>query len=167
MQAGLLCRDKARLDKMFLRYAYERVYKAAGLDLANEEAHNQFILAGSTSARLDELFESRMKSGPPRTRPMNSCSNAKKNVVTLSMAMIPQSVEIGGTDSGGLKRFVLISSIFLFVVGLGMLVATPLMVKSGKLSRENARGVGPTGMGNDRIRNGWISSRAVISKLMS
>jgi tetratricopeptide (TPR) repeat protein len=144
MQVGLICRDKARLDKMYARYVYDSFYKAAGLDLANEDAHNQFVLAGSVAGRLDELLliYEKWSAADPSNELLKKC---KKNVATLGMALIPQAVGVGGSNNAGLKRFVTISSVLLFAVGLGMLTVVPMLVKAGKLSRQNVRGVAPVG----------------------
>jgi tetratricopeptide (TPR) repeat protein len=144
VQIGLLCRDKAKFDKMFQRYVYDAFLKAAALDLTSEEVHNQLIVAASSSGRLDDVLISYEKW--LATNPDNPLLlQCKKNVTTLAMAMIPQSVELN--DGGdGLKRFVLVSSILLFTVGFGILIATPMLIKSGKLDKKNARGMAPIGM---------------------
>ncbi len=145
MQIGLLCRDKAKHDKMFLRYAYDAFHKAADLDLANEDAHNQFILSASESRRLDELLIAYEKwtAANPDNEILQRCKN---NVVTLGMAMMPQSIELSDGGHGGLKRFVLVSSILFFIVGMGMVTIVPLLVKTKKLTRANVRGVAPVGI---------------------
>lgn len=145
LQIGQLCRDKAKLDKMFLRYAYDAFYKAAGLDLTNEDAHNQFIIMASSSGRFEELLViyEKWASANPSNELIQRC---KRNVVTMGMSFMPQSTDIGETSSQGLKRFVLISSIFLFVVGLGILTVFPVLVKTKKIKPENVRGAVPAGL---------------------
>ncbi len=130
---------------MFLRYAYDAFHKAAGLDLSNENAHNQFILTASEAGRLDEvlIIYEKWTAGQPNNVILQRC---KKNVVTLGMALIPQSVTVAEGSSVGLKRFVLVGSVLSFVVGLGMLIIVPMLVKGKKLTRENVRGVAPVGM---------------------
>jgi tetratricopeptide (TPR) repeat protein len=145
LQIGLICRDKARFDKMFSRYAYEAFQKAASLDLANEEAHNQFILATSEAGKLGELLSiyDNWVAADPGNEMLQRC---KKNVMTLSLAMIPQAVDVKDGAAAGLKRFVLIGSILMFVVGLGVLTVAPLLIKSEKVKREQVRGAAPIGL---------------------
>src|SRR5689334_21565641 len=46
MEIGFLCREKAKSDRIFFRYAFDAFRNAARLDLTNEAAHTQYIMAG-------------------------------------------------------------------------------------------------------------------------
>src|SRR5438105_4727584 len=53
-EIGLLCREKAKTDRIFLRYSFDALRQAARLNLTNENAHNQYIMAAQKMGVLDD-----------------------------------------------------------------------------------------------------------------
>src|SRR5882672_9891069 len=56
-EVGLLCKEKAKRDPLFSRYAYDAFRQAARLDLHHAEAHNQYIMAAQKSGALENLLQ--------------------------------------------------------------------------------------------------------------
>jgi len=125
MEMGLLFKQKANNDKTFLRHAYEAFKKAAHLNINSEQAHDQYILAAQRMGRLDDLLPE--YKGLSTRHPDNPfLQRCVKNIITLSMAMIPEKVSVGEGSSGALRKALLFVSIGLFVLGVGLVLAPPL-----------------------------------------
>ncbi len=162
IQVGLLCRDKARHDSMFQRYVWESFLKAASLDFSREDVHNYFIQAGSQSKKLEEVLVlyDKWLTQEPENPLLLTC---KKNVVALSLAMVPQSVGMDdGAGTSGVKRFLLVAAIFVGVLGFAILIAVPILLKSGKLSREHARSITMAGTALVVMAGGAFVGRRLI-----
>src|SRR6185436_12708181 len=57
LEIGFICWDKAKLDKMFLRYAFEAFRNAARLNLEHEQAHTYYITVAQKMGLLEDLME--------------------------------------------------------------------------------------------------------------
>jgi tetratricopeptide (TPR) repeat protein len=144
-QVGLLCKDKGRLDKMFLPYAFEAFRAAARLDPTSQQAHDRYILAAQENRRLDDLYTE--YDGLSKTHPENEIyQRCFKNIMTLSMAMIPQAVNVGSaTASGKMRRFTLFIAIGLIVLGLA-LVFLPILFRKTAAAAQPMTGVMKSGI---------------------
>lgn len=139
MEIGYLCREKAKRDRIFLRHTFEAFRQAVKLELENEEAHNQYIMAGQQMGMLDSLM---MEYGEwikryPENQVIQRCH---KNIMAISMAMMPQAVNVASA-SGSLRKPLMIASILALVGGIGFMVAGPLLLKSGKIKAEQVAGL--------------------------
>lgn len=124
---GWICKAKASKDRMFARYAFDAFRHAARLDIANQDAHNQYIMAAQQMNLLDDLhseYDAWCKQFPDNAF-LQQC---KKNIVTLTMAMIPADVNV---DTGGIsmRRMVLLGSIVLMMSGALMILGAPILNK--------------------------------------
>ncbi|MCB4756796.1 MAG: hypothetical protein LHV69_07165 [Elusimicrobia bacterium] len=127
LEIGLLCKAKANNDRRFLRYAFEAFRSASRLDLNHEQAHIQYITAGQQQGLLDELhreYGELCKKYPENELLKRSC----KNIVTLCMALIPDKVALdSGGGEAGMRRFILLLSIGLSLLGAAMIFGAPLV----------------------------------------
>ncbi|MCB4756758.1 MAG: hypothetical protein LHV69_06960 [Elusimicrobia bacterium] len=127
LEIGLLCKVKANNDRRFLRYAFEAFRNASRLDLNHEQAHIQYITAGQQLGLLDELhheYRELCKKYPENELLKRCC----KNIVTLCLALIPDKVNLdSGGGEAGMRRFILILSIGLFLLGAAMIFGPPLV----------------------------------------
>ncbi len=145
LEIGFQCRVKAKTDRTFLRYALEAFRKAARLDRTNETAHNQYIMVGQQMGLLDELhaeYATLAKNNPDNAL-LQQCN---KNIITLSMAMMPQGVSVGDSGASPLRKIFLIASLICLFLGLGTLIASPALLKAGKISKEQVSSMARTGM---------------------
>src|SRR5262245_22963551 len=85
MEIGALCKEKSKIEPLFLRHSFEAYRSAARLDLNHAEAHNQYIMAGQKMGLLEDLHEeyARLSKADPSNALLAQCN---KNVVALSMA---------------------------------------------------------------------------------
>jgi tetratricopeptide (TPR) repeat protein len=145
-QIGLICKDKGRHDRMYLPYAFDAFRAAARLDPANQQAHDNYILAAQESRRLTDLhteYETLSKKDP-QNEVFQRCF---KNIMTLEMAMIPQSVNVGDAHaSSGMRRFILFISIGMVVVGLACFVL-PVLFRKGAVQGQQMSGLMKAGIG--------------------
>ncbi|MCB4757194.1 MAG: hypothetical protein LHV69_09255 [Elusimicrobia bacterium] len=127
MEMGLLFKAKSNADISFLRYAYEAFKKASHLNINSEQAHDQYILAAQRMGRLEELLQEykALSARHPDNAFLQRCV---KNIITLSMAMIPEKVSVDEGSSQTLRKAVLLISIGLFLMGLALLFA-PAVIK--------------------------------------
>ena len=141
IEIGQLCRAKSKSDKMFLRYAFEAFQKAARLDVNNEPAHTYYVTLGQQMGVLDTLLDE--YSGLSKKFPDNALlQRCHKNVIALTMAMIPQQVNVSGASaSGGMRKLALIGSLALLLMGIGFMVAPPILLKKGKLAKNQVAGM--------------------------
>lgn len=146
MQIGLLCRDKAKNDPMFLRYAFDAFQKVARRNLSDEEAHNQYIMMSQQMKRMDELQAEYNEWA--RTNPTNEfIQKCNKNILTISMAMIPQNIDVGGASFLGLRKVFLVTGILLIVSGLACMLVPLIMVKTGSLDKSKVAPLVRVGIG--------------------
>lgn len=137
LEIGYLCREKAKRDKMFLRYAFEAFRTAARLDLTHEAAHNQYIMAGQQMGLIDSLHEeyNAWAKQFPDNELLQECA---KNIVALSMAMIPQQTNLGATSGAtSLRRVIFIASLLALLSGFCVMLAPPFLLKAGKIKKEH------------------------------
>jgi tetratricopeptide (TPR) repeat protein len=129
LEVGLLCRSKAAVDPVLMRLAFESFKQAARLNLQHQEVHDNYIMLSQKLGRLDELlieYENLVKQHPEN----ELLARCKKNILTISMAMMPDKVNIaGGQMSSGMQKLVLFSSIGLIVTGIGMALV-PVFLKT-------------------------------------
>ncbi len=139
LEIGRICRDKARLDPMFLRYALEAFRSAARLDLNLQEAHDSYITLAQQMKILDQLhdeYETWAKQNPHN----EVIQRAHKNLVAISMAMFSTQVDVGRAQaSGSMKKMVFIVSFFSLIVAAGLIFVPPLFTKSGKISKDQLK----------------------------
>lgn len=139
MEIGRMCRDKARLDPVFLRYAFEAFRSAARLDLNSQEAHDQYIMLAQQMKILDQIhdeYETWSKQHPNN----DVIQKSYKNLVAISMAMFSPQVQVGGAQaSGSMKKMIFFVALFSLLVGAGLIFAPPLFSKSGKISKDQLK----------------------------
>ncbi len=130
-EIGLITKSKAAADPYFLRYAYDAFKNAVRLDKANEQAHDQYIMVGQKMGKLDEIhreYDALAKSNPEN--PLYT--RCAKNIVTLSMALIPDQVNIGSVgNSGGIRKILLFTSLGMILFGFALIFGPPISNKTG------------------------------------
>lgn len=163
MEIGYLCREKAKSDKMFLRYAYEAFRNAARLDLTHAEAHNQYIMAGQQMGAMDSLHYE--YSEWAKKFPENELiQQSNKNIVTLSMAMMPQKVGTGETQASvTIRKFILIASLVSLLAGIGVMLAPTFLLKAGKIQKTQVAGFVKLGLLVEAIGMAGFFVRAKIN----
>lgn len=140
MEIGLLCRDKAKTDAMFLRYAFEAFQKAARLAPSNEQAHLYYVTVGQKTGALDTLLDE--YATLVKKNPENELfKNTHKNVIALTMAMMPQQVNVSDGSPANLRKFTLLVCIMLFLTGIGFIIAPPILLKQGKIEKSQVGGL--------------------------
>ncbi len=141
LEIGLLCREKAKTDKMFLRYSFDAFRKAAQLDPTNEQAHTYYVTVAQKIGLLEELLDE--YSALVKKSPDNALFvRTHKNVIALTMAMMPQQVSIGpASASSGIQKFALFASIVMLLAGIGFLVAPAMLLKQGKIQKDQVGGM--------------------------
>jgi tetratricopeptide (TPR) repeat protein len=136
LEMGRLFKEKAKRDRMFLRHSFEAFRSAARLNLRHQEAHEQYIMMAQQMNLLDDLlreYDHWLKSDPD-SELLQRC---KKNIVAISMALIPQQVNMGDTGaSTAVKKLVFFCSVGGLLAGAGLMLAAPLLVRSGKVTKE-------------------------------
>lgn len=139
LEIGRICRDKARLDPMFQRYAFEAFRSAARLDLNLQEAHDSYILLAQQMKILDQLhdeYENWAKQNPNN----DVVQRAYKNLVAISMAMFSTQSDVGRAQaSSSMKKLVFVVSFLSMIIGAGLIFLPPLFTKSGKISKEQLK----------------------------
>jgi tetratricopeptide (TPR) repeat protein len=144
-QIGLICKDRARLDKMFARYAFDAFRVAARLDPTNQQAQDQYILAAQENGRITELhteYEALARKNPQS----DIFQRCYKNILTLELAMIPQRVSVGSASaSSTMRRFTLFASIGFILVGLAC-VFLPILFKKGNVDPHHSNAMAKAGM---------------------
>lgn len=163
-EIGLLCKTKASYDPYFLKHAYEAFRIVSKADLYNQNAHDNYIMIGQKLGKLDDLlleYENLQKNNPTN----ELIARCKKNIVTISMALIPEKVNVSGSGvPPALRKVVMFISIGAIVCGLGIAIAVPALAKSGKikLDAEAIRGAIKVGLG---IGAGGVVGLIISSKL--
>ncbi|MCG3205562.1 MAG: hypothetical protein KCHDKBKB_02284 [Elusimicrobia bacterium] len=140
LEIGGLFREKAKTDPMFFRHAFEAFQKAARLNPIHEQAHTYYIMLGQKTGHLDSLLEeykALVKKFPDNAL-LEQCL---KNIMTLTLASIPINVNLQEGHSGSLKKFVLIFSVLVLAMGLLLMVVPPLLLKKGKIKKEQVSGL--------------------------
>ena len=137
LSVGRLCKKKGEIDPLFMRYAYESFQKAAHLDLNNKDAHDTYITFSQKLNRLDNLlqeYDEWLKANPEN----ENLIRCRKNVLTISMTMIPDkiSVESGGSNQK-IRKALLILCIGSLFFGL-VIVASPLLLGK-KISKQQSK----------------------------
>lgn len=130
-EIGLICKDRAKLEPMFTRYAFDAFRQAARLEIKNEDAHNQYIMLASKIGQIDELLkEYRTLSAQfPDNQFLQTCA---KNILTISMTLMPANVNVGSASASGMMRkMTLIASVLMFLVGLAV-IFSPLVTKKAR-----------------------------------
>jgi tetratricopeptide (TPR) repeat protein len=138
-EIGLICKDRSRLEPMFLRYAFDAFRQAARLEMANQDAHTQYIMLASKIGQIDELLKEyrALAAQFPDNAFLQACA---KNILTISMTMMPANVNVSGTSaSGAMRKMTLIASILCFVIGLAVIFGPMVTKKTGKLAPEHLR----------------------------
>lgn len=141
LEIGLLCREKAKTDKMFLRYSFEAFQKAARADANHEQAHLYYVTLGQQMGTLDSLLDE--YSALSKKYPENALLlRSHKNIIALSMAMMPQQVNVGGASaSGGIQKFALFASLGVLLAGIGFMIAPSILLKKGKIQKQQVGGM--------------------------
>jgi tetratricopeptide (TPR) repeat protein len=139
VEIGLLCREKSKSDKMFMKYSFEAFQKAARLDPTNEQAHTYYITVAQKMGALDNLLDE--YSALSKKFPDNALlQQSHKNIIALTMAMMPQQVNVGSGGSSGARKFMLIFSFIMLLAGVGFIIAPPVLLKQGKIQKDQVAG---------------------------
>jgi tetratricopeptide (TPR) repeat protein len=120
-EIGLLVKFKANTEPLFLRHAFEAFRQAARLDLNNQAAHDQYIMLGQKMGVLDDLhreYDTLAKEHPE----IPYLAQCAKNIVNLSLAMVPGQVSVGNSDTSSFRRLILIVSIGFILLGIGLIL---------------------------------------------
>ena len=144
LEIGFLCKEKARTDPVFNHHVFNAFRSAARSDLGNQTAHDEYILAGQKMRVLDELrgeYEAWSRQHPDN----DLLKRCYKNIVALSLAAIPDRVDVGdGSGAGKVRKYVLFASLFLLLIGIAMIVL-PFIFK-GKIGQEQIPGMVKLGL---------------------
>lgn len=128
MDVGRICRQKANLDPIYLRNAFEAYRAAARMNLQHEEAHDGYILMAQKTGRLADLmseYDGWMKADPSN----EFLKRCHKNILTISMAMMPDKVNISHAGmSGSMSKMMLFGCLGLILTGFGLMIL-PAMSK--------------------------------------
>lgn len=131
-EIGLLTKSKGDKEPYFLRYAFDAFRNATRLDVNNQQAHDQYIMVGQKMGRLDELHSEydALAKAHPENPLFERCA---KNIVTLSLALIPENINIGtSANTGGIRKILLFASIGLILFGVALALGPGIY---GKLSK--------------------------------
>ncbi len=139
IEIGRICKDKARLDRMFLRYAFEAYRNAARLDFTLQEAHDNYILLGQQMGILDQIhdeYEAWAKQNPDN----DVLQRCYKNVVAISMAIFSPQVQVGQVQaSNTIKKMIFAFSFLTLLFGAGLIFIPAVFAKDGKITKEQIR----------------------------
>ncbi len=126
---GLLCKTKIQLDPYYNRHAFEAFRKAARLDLTHQQAHDDYILFAQKLGLLDELLKE--YDGWIVKNPDNELlKRCRKNIVTISMAMMPEQVSMASSGPSSLiKKTTLIVSLGAIAMAFVMIFVVPMVKK--------------------------------------
>jgi tetratricopeptide (TPR) repeat protein len=131
-EIGVLCKVKANTDRLFLRYAFDAFRKAARLNLNHQQTHEQYIMVGQKLGLIEELhreYDTLAKNNPENALLQQSA----KNIVTLSMAMMPDPVNINdGGLAGSIRKVVLFIAIGFILMGAGLILGPTIVKKTSK-----------------------------------
>lgn len=133
IEIGFLCKEKARHEPVFNTHVYNAFRIAARLDLANEVSHNQYILAAQKMGTLDALrseYEAWGKQYPDN----ELVKKCYKNIVTISLAMMPQQVSVNDGKSG-LRKLLLFGALGLLFLGISMIGASFMVQRKAQDQR--------------------------------
>lgn len=132
MEIGTLCKAKANGDPIFRTHAHDAFRKAASLDINNQDAHDQYIMMAHKLGRLEDVFEEykNLQKKHPDHEIIERCT---KNIMTMTLALIPENVAIE-SQSGKLRKAVLLISLLVFLLGLSLIMAPPLVKKVLKVN---------------------------------
>ena len=132
LEIGLICKSRADRDPRFLRLAFEAFQKAARLDLNDEAAHTNYVLFAQKLRRLDEVhaeYDALVDQDPGNAL----LAQCQRNIVTISMAMMPQNVSsLGGDGAAKMRRLVFVLSAGLLLFGFVFLVGPAALSKGAK-----------------------------------
>lgn len=129
-EIGLLCRDKAREEKLFARHAFDSFRRAAQLDPKHVPSHEQYVTMAHQLGLLDQILSEYEELS--RREPDNEIYKAqRKNIFAISMAMATQNVNIAGGSLKPVKKIAVIGSIGLILLAAGLMLAPLLMRKFG------------------------------------
>lgn len=133
MEVGLLCKEKAKREPIFMRYAYDAFRAAAKLDLTHNEAHNQYIMAAQKMGLLDNLrdeYNSWAKQYPENALLQQS----NKSVMALMLASIPQPVAISGSQANAaIRKVVIFVAGGLMLLGIVLIIGPIYLKRQGKI----------------------------------
>jgi tetratricopeptide (TPR) repeat protein len=131
-EIGLLLKSKADANPYFLRPAFEAFQNAVRGDITNERAHDHYIILAQKMGRLDELldeYDAWIKQHPDN----EFFQRCKKNIVTISMAMMPEKVSVASsTASNSMRKMVLFLSLGMLLFGVGLIIGPSLAKQGGK-----------------------------------
>lgn len=132
-EIGMLCREKVKREPLFQRHCFEAFRNAARLDLTHADAHTQYIMAAQKMGLLEDLHQEYLKLA--KDNPDNAMlQQCLKNVVTISMAMMPQRVTVADSKSiPGLGKALAFVSIGLMLVGVVMIGSAFVMKRKGRI----------------------------------
>lgn len=156
LEIGRLCKDKSKLDRMFLRYAYESFRQATRLDLTLQEAHDQYIVLSQQMGLLENLqyeYENLTKENPDN----ELLKRCYKNILAISLAMISPRIQVGEAKaSGTMKKMIFLTSFFTILIGLSLIFGPPLFAKKGKLTKDHIRAFFKVGLAASVLGVGGI-----------
>lgn len=131
LEIGLISKDRAKVEPTFVRFAYDAFRNAVKLIPENKTAHENYILLSRQVGKLDDVlveYETLAKNNPDK----DEYKQFVKTIVAISLAMVPQQVNVNAAQTGTIKKFAVISSVGGLMIGLALLSAPIIMKKMGK-----------------------------------
>lgn len=129
LEIGKICKLKSLTDPVILRLGFDSFRKAARLNLNHQEAHDGYIMLAQKVNLLDDLL--REYDTWSKTYPDNDLlKRCHKNIVTISMAMMPDKVNVSTGGTGRYKKLVIFLLLGFLIVGIGLV----FMISKAKLA---------------------------------
>lgn len=145
MEIGRLCKLRAKTEPIFNRHTFEAFRQAARLDLTNTEAHDEYIMAAKKLDRLDELlreYDNWLKFNPAN----DLIARCRKNILTISMAMIPEKVEMkAGSDKS--RRVIVLMIAAVIFIGLALFAGVAFFRYRAQRTNQSALRGSPQSLG--------------------
>jgi tetratricopeptide (TPR) repeat protein len=120
METGRLCKLRARVEPIYFRHTFEAFRQAARINLTHTEAHDEYITAAQKLERLDELlqeYDTWIKFNPDNPLLVR----CRKNILTISMALMPDAVKTNSSNSGKTRKFTTFFVVGILVIGIVLL----------------------------------------------
>lgn len=128
MEIGLICKARSEAEPFLQRHAFEAFRHAARLNLNHQAAHDEYILFAQKMGTLDELYKEydTWLMHYPNNEQLRRC---KKNLITISMAMMPDKVNVASGGNAFLRKSVMFISLGMILLGLILIFVPPLLKK--------------------------------------
>ena len=124
---------------MFDRFAFEAYQKAARLRLDHQEVHDLYIMTGQKMGRLDDIHQE-YKDLAKKYPDNELVQRCLKNMLSISMAMIPDKVAISGMAmSKKMNRLMILLALGLMFIGAVLIFGSPFLHKAKLIKKEQLK----------------------------